>query len=364
MRQSNERVGETCKNKMKIQTPKPLKMLAALLGVVIVASAHATSIPLLNPSFESPVSSAWANGFLPDYWNWEYGSYVESPSAHTGNQGVVNIARAGWFRLSQQSSYTVVHAGEQITAKTWVRISNMIQGTADFELVIDIGGVPVATNTFVVATNMLNGSIDGNGQYEELIWTNFTAQYTTVAGDVGQTVGAAIGNDGGNPTNDPSGNPSYCYMDDVSLETVSTGAPTVMAVATPNPVELYSNVLITATVTPGLSPTITSVVLDASPLVGSSKVSLVSAGSYVYTNTVAASAPVNLDVALPLPVTVTDANTLVGQTNIALVVNRPSVMTWAAAMGTGLISTGSRITSAAPLQAPIALPWLLMVRCW
>lgn len=315
---------EPASNQMKTQAKKTFKFLAALVSIAVAISAQATTIPLTNPSFESPVAGAWSSGFLPDGWSWDFGSYIQSPSAHDGNQGVIQNGSANaFFRLSQNSTYTVVRTNETITGKVWVRVTNLERGKCNFRIELLIDGTGVMTNTFTVTTGMVTG--------QEYAWAQISVQYSTVAADIGKSVGVAIGNDGGD--NSAGYSPSYCYMDEVSLDTVSVGGPTVVGSATPNPTDLFSNVLFSVTVTPGGNPVITNVVLDASPLGGSSTLQLVSAGGNVYTNTVAATAPISLDTTLQLPATVTDASGLVGQVNIPLVVNRPSVLTWGGGVG-------------------------------
>ncbi len=100
------------------------------------------------------------------------------------------------------------------------------------------------------------------------------------------------------------------------------------ATASPNPVNLGSNVLFSVTVTPGTSPTITSVVMDDSAIGGSGSLSLVSAGGNVYTNTVTVASATAYGSALSLPLTVTDGNSLTAAGSIALTVNTPTLYLW------------------------------------
>lgn len=301
-----------------------LRSLAVLTTVALAVTSQATSIPLNNPSFESPVVDPWSAGFLPDNWTWEYGTYIQSPAAHQGNQGVVNLgSRNAFFRLSQNSDYAIRGANETITGQVWVRVSNLERGGAHFELVILVGGNPVITNTYAVDTTMVTG--------QTLDWTKVQVQYTTVSADAGQTVGIAIGSDGGD--NSAGYSPSYCYLDDVSLDTVSAGGPSATGTATPDSADLFSNVFFSVSVTPGSSQNIVSVVLDGTAIGAGNVIQLISAGGNVYTNTVAVQTPTALDTVLQLPATVTDGNGLVGQAKIALTVNRPSVLTWGGGSG-------------------------------
>lgn len=328
---------------MKTPTTKPSKYLAVLAGVAVAVSAHATTIPLTNPSFEAPVVGAWSSGFLPDGWSWDYGSYIQTPGAHQGSQGVCNLGSANQFyRLSQNTTYTVAHANETITGKVWIRVTNLEKGNCHFRVELVLNSAGVVTNTFAVTPGMVTGQT-----YD---WAEISVQYVTSAGDVGKTVGVAIGADGGD--NSDGYSPSYCYMDEVSLDTVTIGGPTVVATASPNPVALFSNVLVSATVTPGANPTISSVVFNATALGGGSSVALVSAGGGVYTNTVAASAPTGLDTPLNLPVTATDGSALVGQFTAQVTVNRPEVLTWAGGVGNWNDANWLPYNLTGPLQGP------------
>lgn len=101
------------------------------------------------------------------------------------------------------------------------------------------------------------------------------------------------------------------------------------ATATPDPVNLGSNVLFSVTVTPGTSPTITSVVLNDAAIGGSGSLSLDSAGGNVYTNTFTVASATSYGSALSLPLTVTDGNSLTAAGNILLTVNSPTLYAWA-----------------------------------
>jgi fibronectin-binding autotransporter adhesin len=113
--------------------------------------------------------------------------------------------------------------------------------------------------------------------------------------------------------------------------TVNNQPPSCAGTATPNPVNIRNNVLLTVTVTNGTSLTINSVVVNASAIGGSSSVTLVSAGGNVYTNTIYVAATTGYGNPLSLPVTVTDGNSLTGLANISLTVNGPTFVstdTW------------------------------------
>jgi len=110
--------------------------------------------------------------------------------------------------------------------------------------------------------------------------------------------------------------------------------PSIASVtAAPNPVNLGSNVLFSVTVTPGTSPTITSVVLDDSAIGGSGSLNLVSAGGNVYTNTDTVASATAYGSALSLPLTVTDGNSLTAAGSIPLTVNTPTLYSWNGGFG-------------------------------
>jgi len=293
--------------------------LAALLGVAMATAAQATTIPLTNPSFETP-AGGYIENYRPTGWTHEYGKVWSMPDQHgSGSQCLMSFWENGWFRLSQQSTYTVAAAGETITAGLWGKVSNLDLGTANYEVVVTIGGVPVATNSMNVTAN-----ID---------WTSLTVDYVTTAADIGQAVGIAVGTDGG----DTAGSPSYCRVDDVSLTTVTPGGPTADGVAEPNPVNLHGSVLFTVTVVNGDSPTISSVVLNASPIGGSSSVALVAVGDGTYTNTVTVNSATVYDTSMTLSALVTDGAGLTCFAYIPLTVNAPGggkELTWTAAVST------------------------------
>jgi autotransporter-associated beta strand protein len=118
---------------------------------------------------------------------------------------------------------------------------------------------------------------------------------------------------------------------------VDNSLPACGGVATPNPVNLRDSAQFTVTVTNGGSPTISSVVMNASAIGGSSSLALVYAGTdgsgyKTYTNTVlVSSTPAAYGSPVSLPVTVTDGNSNTGSANISLTVNAPtfsSTDTW------------------------------------
>jgi autotransporter-associated beta strand protein len=300
---------------MKTNVRSVVAWLAAItMGLSL---AQAATIPLNNASFETP-EGVWLRRNVPDYWTLDFGLQGEgtAPVGHSGGQCVWNCWDYGWFSLSQQSTYTVASAGESLAAGVWVRLDSHTAGTASFNVILLLDGVEVATNR-----------LDSTSNFP---WTELTATYLTTAADVGKAVGLAFGASG----SDTSGSPSYSYLDDASLTTVATGAPTASGTASPNPATIGEAVSFTVTVTPGGTPTLASVVLDATPIGGPGSVVLVAAGGNVFTNSVTVVSATAYGVPLSLVATAKDANGLTGEAAIPLTVNRPSNLTWGG--GTGL----------------------------
>ncbi|HEV2453228.1 MAG TPA: autotransporter-associated beta strand repeat-containing protein, partial [Verrucomicrobiae bacterium] len=94
-------------------------------------------------------------------------------------------------------------------------------------------------------------------------------------------------------------------------------APTGGGLATPNPALRNQNVLITVTATNGTGGTVNSVVVNASPIGGSSSLALVSSGGNVWTNSVAV-APGTAAGSVTLIATITDTASLNAIVNIPL----------------------------------------------
>lgn len=338
------------------------KCLAALLGVSLTTAinAHAYSIPLGDPGFEAyqvnsghspfPVSAdlAW---FVP------YGTFSQGSRSHASiypnHQSVQNNNEAGMIYAEQITTNTVEAAGETITAGAWAQVSSFAAGQCDFNVVISIGGDavdyttfgnPVATNTLVI-TNSTDAPVTApdtaaNPTYAgssggQSGWTYFTVQYVTTAADVGQTIGVSVGSDGGYPAG--TGSASLSFFDDVTLDTVVPGAPTVVSLTvSTNQVIRNGSAVITATIMPGVND-IATVTVDASLFGGSSAQTLVYSntvdGNFVYTNTITASAPAFYDNPIPLPLTVNDVNGLTGGAGTNLVVASPPVLTWGGGNG-------------------------------
>ena len=121
---------------MKTATSPAFRALAVFaLGL---AGVMATPIPLNNASLEAG-GSIWA---IPnDFDGWTAsGPTGKAPVAHTGGCGLWNCWGYGWNSLFQQSSYTVVSAGETITASVWAKTdANLGSGTASFNLSLKLG---------------------------------------------------------------------------------------------------------------------------------------------------------------------------------------------------------------------------------
>jgi autotransporter-associated beta strand protein len=96
-------------------------------------------------------------------------------------------------------------------------------------------------------------------------------------------------------------------------------SPTAGGSATPNPALRNQNVLITVTTTNGTGGTVNSVVVNASPIGGSSSLALVNQGGNVWSATVAV-APTTLVGGVTLVATITDTASLNGIVNIPLTV--------------------------------------------
>lgn len=189
---------------MKPRNKTNRSIITALVAsaLAFAASANAaTTIPLVNGSFEAPAMGGWAWGTAPSSWTYNYGPLGLSPAARTGIQSVWNYVNSGWFQISQNSAYTVAEAGEVLTAGVYIQITNLDSGqsTVNLKLLLD-GATAVQTQPAYFANQT---------------WTLLTTQYTTVAADIGKTVGMAFGGDGGFGA---SGG-SYTYFDDVSLTT-------------------------------------------------------------------------------------------------------------------------------------------------
>ena len=199
---------------MKTATRPAFRALAVFaLGL---AGVMATPIPLNNASLEAG-GSIWAipNDF--DGWT-ESGQTGKAPVAHTGGYSLWNCWGYGWNSLFQQSRYTVVSAGETITASVWAKTdANLGSGTASFNLSLKLGNDWAA---------FIQPGYQGGRD-----WTQLTTSYVTTVADIGKTVGISFGTDGG----PGAGNPGYVYMDDPSLSTVTpqtaTNWPTFSATA-------------------------------------------------------------------------------------------------------------------------------------
>jgi fibronectin-binding autotransporter adhesin len=127
----------------------------------------------------------------------------------------------------------------------------------------------------------------------------------------------------------------------VTLHYNSSAPPSGIGSASPSNVSRNQSIILNVTVTPGTSPTINSVIVDASLVGGSSSVSLVRSNlSNIYTNTVLVSNGANSGTQ-SLPVTITDNASFVGTTAIAVTVV-PSNQTW----GGGSLSDDNWSTTA------------------
>jgi hypothetical protein len=207
----------------------PIKCLALLLGVVMAASASAATIPLANPSLTYSPTGWMGPNDAGSFSGWNRSTPAGgAPLGHGDSTCLWNCWGYGWGGLSQDSTYTIAAAGETLTAGIWVKTdANLGAGTAWFNVSLKLNGSVVA-----LAQPAFASSQD---------WTNIIASYVTTAADVGKTVGIAFSMNGG----PGGGNPGYSYMDDATLTTVISGAPTVAFNHFPKPLQLYPRNLAT-----------------------------------------------------------------------------------------------------------------------
>lgn len=181
-------------------------LLISAATLVIASSAHAASISLTNGDFESPAYGDW-NWGSPGLTGWSHnsGAYGVAPTSYgSGSQSVLWAWSYGWYGLSQNSTYTVGAAGEEITAGIYARADDVGTGQATIRLTINLDGGEVVANQVGITTS-----------YSP--WTLYTVSYTTTASDIGKVVGMGFGSDGGYNTGGAS---SYTYLDNASLSVV------------------------------------------------------------------------------------------------------------------------------------------------
>jgi hypothetical protein len=185
-------------------SPSSQPHLGAYNGsAVLITAITSGPLPLTNASLESG-GSGWEDpNNTVAFTGWSRGGAAGgSPVAHAGSRGLWNCWGYGWNSLSQQSTYTVVFAGETITASVWAKTSDILVGGAWFNLTLTLDNVGVE---FAQPNYPANQD-----------WTELTTSYVTTTADIGKTVGISFGTDGG-PTN---GQPNYVYMDDPGLSVV------------------------------------------------------------------------------------------------------------------------------------------------
>jgi hypothetical protein len=196
-------------------------LAAGALAVGMLASgtlqAGADPIVLDNPSFELGTNGTegWTGNFGANANGW--GGLVTP----YGNQFAALLVNYGQTVASQDSTYMVQSAGEEITLS--VAIGNVsgqfLQDAVGYTGLVNItiGDQIVSANVFADTTP---GAVGGFGLA--------TATYTTTADDIGQSVGVLLGGDAlyaEYPSNPAEPSRYSVEFDNVQLSTSASTAP-------------------------------------------------------------------------------------------------------------------------------------------